>query len=57
MNTARDGGDFLVLEEYIKQYVAAKKAGDAKEMRRIEKELRSLGMDQMTLNVLEKEYE
>lgn len=46
-----------MLEEYIKQYVAAKTAGDAKEMRRIEKELSSLGMDQMTLDVLAREYE
>lgn len=46
-----------MLEEYIKQYVAAKKEGDAKEMRRIEKELSSLGMDQMTLDMLAKEYE
>lgn len=57
MNTVRNGGDFKVLEEYIKQYVAAKTAGDAKEMRRIEKELSSLGMDQMTLDVLAREYE
>lgn len=45
-----------MLEEYIKQYVTAQKGGDKKEMRRIENDLRRLGMDRATLIVLAREY-
>lgn len=41
-----------MLSDYITDYVTAKKNGDTKEMSRIEKTLRSVGMDKLTLSVL-----
>nr|WP_303038329.1 hypothetical protein [Enterocloster clostridioformis] len=44
-----------MLEEYIRQYEEAVTAGNKVVMKRIERELESLGMDQATLLVLVKE--
>ena len=41
-----------MLGEYIEAYKEAMERGDAKEMRRIEQELASLGMDYETLMVV-----
>ena len=41
-----------MLEEYIRQYEEAVKAGNKAIMKRIERELESLGMDRATLLVL-----
>ena len=44
-----------MLSDYINDYKKAMEANNEKEMRRIEKELASLGMDKMTLQMLAKE--
>lgn len=44
-----------MLDEYIKAYKEAMQTGDEKEMKRIERDLASLGMDRMTLRMLAKE--
>lgn len=44
-----------MLEEYIRQYEDAVAAGDKVTVKRIERELGSLGMDRATLLVLIKE--
>lgn len=44
-----------MLSDYIEQYAAAQKSGDKREMSRIERDLRRLGMDVMTLKVLARE--
>lgn len=41
-----------MLQDYIREYFAAKQKNDTKIMRRIERELARLGMDKATLNVL-----
>ena len=41
-----------MLQEYIKKYEAAVKHNDKKTMRRIERELSSIGMDVATLKSL-----
>ena len=43
------------MSEYIEAYVKALKANDKKEMARIERVLRKLGMDRYTLMVVVKE--
>ena len=44
-----------MLNDYIKQYIDAVQKYDTDNMRRIEKELASLGMDKMTLMLLAQE--
>lgn len=41
-----------MLHEYILMYIEAKRNDDNREMRRIERDLRQIGVDQATLNVL-----
>lgn len=41
-----------MLNDYITEYIKAKKANDTKTMTRIEKDLAKLGMDKLTLDVL-----
>ena len=43
------------MSEYIEAYIKALRANDKKEMSRIERDLRKLGMDRYTLIVLVKE--
>ena len=44
-----------MLSDYIEMYKEAMKKNDEKEMKRIEKDLASLGMDRITLRLLAKE--
>jgi len=44
-----------MLNDYIQAYKKAMKEKDTKEMERIEKDLKKLGMDRLTLRLLTKE--
>ena len=46
-----------MLSDYIDEYAAAKKNGDEKKMKQIERDLASLGMDKHTLLTILKEME
>lgn len=46
-----------MLKDYIDRYIWAKKQGDQVEMRRIERDLKKLGMDYATLQMLIQEEE
>lgn len=46
-----------MLSDYIKSYIEAKKKEDKQKMEQIEKELRWLGMDIATLEILARELE
>lgn len=41
-----------MLDDYIQDYIRATKENDKKSMDRIERDLRKLGMDKLTLKVL-----
>lgn len=45
-----------MLSDYLKSYIAARQNGDTKTMRRIERDLASLGMDAATLHSLTHEF-
>ena len=46
-----------MLSDYIQSYIEAKKNADKPKMEQIERELRQLGMDIVTLETLVREFE